>query len=452
MFAKIKDVAVAGGYHLMRSKGVNCPDCERKLDLPADMPEGGMDAVISCQHCGWSDSFSGLFSLSRGDHLAPKHSKPAGCCILESVDGETHTWMIPAKKRFNFLLLFAAIWLLFVGVFTAAIAFGNPTDSATGEPPDGWGYLFLLPFWVAGLGVAYAGLRMSFTELILRVDGEKVTLLRKFFGKVWGKSIARDDVGTVSLKVAYRKNNSPVYHIYVENGNGKDIKFGSNLEQDEKRWMLGQLQDVLGKGAVPLLAGGRLAEHESKGLEIVRVGHDSFRVKNKCLYGKRLIAGGLLALVVGGIIISQTMDWGSVDKDGGGVFRYVFNLFDLVSLLAVLFVVITAVGAIVWGIRMHGRVVDYEFNPHSLTVTTRWRQTQKKQRHEKNAFHKVKRTNSGSVNDAPRYRVVLVGKQNSVTVCSFEDNEASSLLVAWLEQWLAEDTQADGGYAKSMDA
>lgn len=451
MFKKIKNIAMKGGYRLALSKGADCPECGKKLHLPARMPEGGMDAVISCHHCGWSDSFSGLFSLSRGDHLGAKQSKPEETKILESVDGDRYTWLMPAKRRPNFMLFFSALWLLFIGFFTGVMVFGNPTDSSTGEPLGWWVYLFLVPFWAVGLGLAYVGLRQAFTELILRVDGREVTLLRKFFGRVWGKSIARDDVGTVSLKEAYRQNESPVYHVFVDNKNGKDIKFGSGLNHDEKRWMLGQLKVVLGQavatvaadGTVSSLAGMELDEYQGKGLEIKRVGRDGFRVKRRYGCGKWLITAGLFALVVAGVIFMKTVGEFSDDSGGEGVRWFLFNLFDYAGLIAVLVIVMVAAGVIAGGVWALGRVVVSEFGPDALTVTTRWRHNRKRQRYERSLFRKVRRSNSGHVNNDPRYRVVLIGTKKSVTVCGFENEEVSLLLKAWLEHWMREGIPAN---------
>ena len=187
MFNKIKNLAMQSGYRLLRAKGANCPECKYKLNLPAQIPDDGMDTMLTCSQCGWSDSLSGLFSLTRGDHLSAKTTKPDGCKILESVEMGTHTWLIPAKKRLNFLMFFSAFWLFATGFVVIGSLFGKVTDTSTGESVTGWGYLFFMPFLLVGLIAAYIGLRLAFTELILRVDGDKITLLRRFFGRVWGE-------------------------------------------------------------------------------------------------------------------------------------------------------------------------------------------------------------------------------------------------------------------------
>ena len=236
------------------------------------------------------------------------------------------------------------------------------------------------------------------------------------------------DFGGVSLAEAYRQNDSPVYQIEITNDKGKNIKFGSSLKHDEKRWLLGQLESVLDPVTDVEILGevARLDEYQSKGLEIKRVGDQDFRVTKNYLCGKWLILGGLFMMLVAGFIFVQTWSSSLHSSDGSGPLWFLFHLFDYVGLLATLVAAIVAAGVMAGGFWATGRVVVSEFNSDGVTVTTKWRQSRHKKRFSKEAFHKVKRSSSGHVNNEPRYRVTLVGNKKNLTVCGFANDEASS--------------------------
>jgi len=244
MFKKIVSSAKESGCQKLRERGVNCPECGSALRMPDHLPEAEFQMTLKCESCTWMGTLASLRSAGGNDYT-PLAMKPGDSRIKEVLGEERATWLIPAKKKMNFLMVFALIWLVmssfgFVGVLMEFLKSENGGDE--------WIGVLMLGFFVLiGLGVGYGGLRMAYTELLIRVGVDEVVLTRKFFKKMWDKKIPRELVGKVWMSEAYRQNDRPVYQIEIENedANGKNLKFGSSLSHDEKRWVLGGLREML---------------------------------------------------------------------------------------------------------------------------------------------------------------------------------------------------------------
>ena len=216
MFKKLISLASEKAYELLKKRGASCPDCAKPLTLPDHLPEAGYKSTIKCTHCSWMGSIGSLHRSSDDDHSAIQ-SKPSDSNIRESIGIQKATWLIPAKKKFNFLMFFGAIWITMISFATYGMITGGVNMEGGGEAPPWVAGLFLVPFWGVGLVVGYIGLRMAYTELLVRVDQSDVVLTRKFFKRIWDKSIPREHVGRVHLSESHKQNESSVYLIEIEN-------------------------------------------------------------------------------------------------------------------------------------------------------------------------------------------------------------------------------------------
>ena len=88
------------------------------------------------------------------------------------------------------------------------------------------------------------------------------------------------------------------------------------------------------------------------------------------------------------------------------------------------------IGAI--GISFLGGSEVFEFGDHELIWNKRKRgQSVKKKRYNRSSFTGVKRSNSGTVNNQPRYKVIVTGDKPAIVVSFVSADVADEL-----EQWI----------------
>jgi len=293
MFEKISDSLLEFSYQKMRKRVNKCPRCQEMLEMPLHLPEAKYESTISCSHCGWLGTLSDLGShlLNRNVEIEePLIVKPKQSQIREVLGDQKASWLIPAKKKINFLMVFGGIWTAFTSLFIVLMLTQNVQTSG-GNSGLWFAGLMLTLFFTIGLVIGYIGMRMSYTELLIRVDDEFVTLTRKFFNRMWDKRILRDKVKDVRLGEAYRQNEKPVYQVEIVDSDGAKHQFGSHLEHEEKRWLLTQIKSFLQVGDVAWRdAHGESekkvtidklpihSEISSQSLKIQKVGNEGFRI------------------------------------------------------------------------------------------------------------------------------------------------------------------------------
>ena len=449
VFSNMKRLAMRKGYALLRSKGANCPECGSSLDLPRELPEG--DDLLHCSACSWSGGMMDL--MASNDGWGEVREQPAGSKIVKSsMDGGTQ-WLMPASKKPNFLCFFALLWLGFVGFITFTLLFGT----VEGEDPVWVFLLFLIPFWAVGLGVGYGGLRMMLMESILVVDQSEVRLMQRLFGKVKLKRLGREEVKCVERYTAYSQNERPVYGLRIATGGKEKIAFGSRLKEDEKRWLLSELREVLDLqsrrkskvqstaqaaeygGAVSLISYEDLEEISEGGLEVKRVGYDGFRMKRKHQSGKWYLLGGVVGLVVSVFLFSEAFESLDLESEDFGLLDLVSLLFDVMPFVIGLVFGAMAIGALFAARHFMGLVEYFEFSPQELVVRkAKQGQRGKVTRYAKDVFHSATRRNTGHVNNDPRYSVSLKGRNKRVMIVGYVPGDRADRLVEWLELWLGD--------------
>ncbi len=426
MFKLVKRFSERKGYEHLRKKGTVCPECSSRLALPAEMPD-----EFVCDACGWSGGMMDL--MFYGAPANRVYEKPAKSKIIESKDDGSCSWLLPATKKINLMLVFATIWLVFIGVFTAIIVIAE-FDSFLIKIPV---LLFIFPFWLVGIAMGYFGLKSMLMESIVVVDRERVILLQKLFGKSKQTVLARELVTGVDTYEVYRRNNSSVPGVKVATAGKECLKFGSRLSRDEVFWLCAQLEQALdlpvGRQPEPgedvtATSGAsdfsQLAEIKESNLTLERVGHDGFRIKRKYSCSVHLAMGGLFAVLGACFLVYLGMDSSSLISN---VVPFVFAM--PIGLAAV--VLFFAANY------FSGRVKVYEFTSAELRFRESKRdQLGKEVCYQRDIFTKVELNRSGDMNNDPRYRVRLKGKKH-LDVVSFEKKEVAGQLADWLRLWLA---------------
>ncbi|BBC23633.1 serine/threonine protein kinase [Pseudanabaena sp. ABRG5-3] len=130
------------------------------------------------------------------------------------------------------LLIFAICWNGFL-VFWTSLA-----------SRAGFFALFSIPFWLVGIGMAYAALSTVFGKVRLIIGDRNFSLEWDILGakrRIQGKT---QDLRPLELKSFYEVNNQPVMQLCLNQG-VYSHKFGSGLSRVEKEWLMQEINDFL---------------------------------------------------------------------------------------------------------------------------------------------------------------------------------------------------------------
>lgn len=130
------------------------------------------------------------------------------------------------------LLTFAIFWNGFLVVWTL------------GASRAGFFALFSIPFWIIGIGMAYAALSTVFGKVRLIIGDRSFSIDWDILGvkrRIYGKT---QDLRQIELKSAYEVNNQPVMQLCLNQGVYAH-KFGSGLSRVEKEWLMQEINGFL---------------------------------------------------------------------------------------------------------------------------------------------------------------------------------------------------------------
>jgi len=240
---------------------LNCPRCG---SAPAEVP-AEPDDLLCCDTCANVGSVAewGEATDPAGDPAGRTDEvlrRPPWIERLGEPPGDCE-WRLPASGKSGGLLVFAGIWCAIVGVisggFLLALVGGGTLE---GNLPT-WALIpFFGVFWAVGAGMLYAGLRAKHASHVLTVGLSRVSLRRRLFGRESEQAIPREGLGRAAKVSFYQQNNEPVFGIELRSSGGK-IRFGSSLSNDEKDWLIQDINAVLTApqataGAAEMPAGG----------------------------------------------------------------------------------------------------------------------------------------------------------------------------------------------------
>ncbi|GBO56205.1 serine/threonine kinase [Pseudanabaena sp. lw0831] len=164
-----------------------------------------------------------------------QYPKPLGSRIeLKKTDSSLKIEIPPAGLRGEgvSILSFAVFWNGFLIVWTSMAL------------RAGFFALFSIPFWIVGIGIAYAGLSIAFGKVCLVISDRTFSIDWDILGikrHVQGKT---QDLRQIELKSSYEVNNQPVMELRLNQGIYAH-KFGLGLSRPEKEWLLQQINDFL---------------------------------------------------------------------------------------------------------------------------------------------------------------------------------------------------------------
>ena len=164
-----------------------------------------------------------------------QYPKPLGSRIeLKNTDSVLKVEIPPTGLRGDgaSILSFAIFWNGFLIVWTSLAL------------RAGLFALFSIPFWIIGIGMAYAGLSIVFGKVCLVISDRSFSIDWDVLGikrHVQGKT---QDLRQVELKSSYEVNNQPVMELRLNQGIYVH-KFGLGLSRPEKEWLMQEINDFL---------------------------------------------------------------------------------------------------------------------------------------------------------------------------------------------------------------
>jgi len=203
---------------------MNCPSCG------AELAEKGIDldaGTAQCFECG----HVAKLSVGPSEYVEPRVEKPANARAV--VDGSRPGQIalyVPGGGG-CFFLFFAAFWL----AITAAVTVGAVASK------ESFSILFMVPFWVVGIGVLLMGLFIRFGVTGVYIDREQFIVTKTLWGKGWTRRGLSREISSIRLAEAYKQNERPVMAVQIAVGQ-KTYTFGSFLKDDEKAWLVSELR------------------------------------------------------------------------------------------------------------------------------------------------------------------------------------------------------------------
>ena len=135
---------------------------------------------------------------------------------------------------------FAVMWNGFMAVFSAIML----SEFWNARHIELFLILFLGVFWLVGIILLIAWIRMRFTRLYLLLEKDRLVIQRKLIGTS-NRELPLTSVSKATLEESYAVNNVPVYAVTVH-GEGRNESFGTGLPSDDKEFLAREINAFLG--------------------------------------------------------------------------------------------------------------------------------------------------------------------------------------------------------------
>lgn len=415
-------------YGVALKKGVSCPDCGERLELPSKMPEGGFKGRFSCQYCEWKGSLLDTFEMGRMPD-SPLKEKPVG----SRIEKKGNRWVIPGTGKPNGEWFFSLVWLLFCFVFLGVVPF-------FGENGPGWfGVLFMVPFLGVGFWLLYLAARKTFRKIEVRINSADVKVTKRFLWMIREERVPRRKVGGVELDCSHDGENGRSFDLVIGRVEGDPLEVETEISTDEMRWLLGEWRETLGITEVEVEEENVKVQFtgkpiQAKGVELEPKENGVFFLTIRNRLAPWLIGVGAVMTIVGCAMVFRP---GIGGGDGSGVFRFFDYLFTGIGFLFALIPLIGGMVALGWGLRTFGDVRKYVFYRDRIEFAKvkRGGRIFDGKTWSRSEMSRVVVNRTGESNGEPRYQVQMRGEEN-VSLVSFAPIEVAEELEGWIRNWL----------------
>ncbi|HMP00202.1 MAG TPA: hypothetical protein PKE26_13930 [Kiritimatiellia bacterium] len=210
-----------------------CPACD--IRIPKEnihVPEG----MCACPACG--EVYRIADFLRDDPDEAYRIERPAYSEIETLRSGESFAIHIPPlgfRSPARFMLFFTLFWNT-MAWFMWIMAIRDRELIPI---------LFMIPFILIGLVTLGIFLFFLRGKTHVLIDDKKMSVIRSLFGFTYRRDVTRSDIAAITHDVVYAQNYQPVYGIGIKRTSGKTIKFGANLTEEERKWLIGEIRFFL---------------------------------------------------------------------------------------------------------------------------------------------------------------------------------------------------------------
>ncbi len=207
---------------------VHCPHC--KAELPAD----SINIAKGIAHCRPCNEIIDLSAFDMGGEDVALVEKPEWSKIESFVTRDEMGLILP-PLGFRGVTLFFLMFTTFWNAISWTMFIASLNSGELG------GTLFMIPFLAIGAITFAIFLYLLKGEVAILINRNEVSISRTIFGKSFSKVRSYDDLQGVSMVECYRSNDVPKYGIGLDFKGASDIKFGSTLKEEEKQWILSEV-------------------------------------------------------------------------------------------------------------------------------------------------------------------------------------------------------------------
>jgi hypothetical protein len=219
-----------------------CPKCSQQI--PADGVNVAQ-GIAFCKLCAEAFSIGTLVRNEPARLAQPENTK-----VVLTRAGDKIAVALPrggfrgAGCFFTFFSLIwnGITWPIFIANLLGLVKTQNSSGNMVAQGFDVFVALFLIPFILVGLVTFCAALYCIYGEVTLAMDREQVLFQRQVFGWKWERTYPLADITDIRLTEAYKQNDEPVYGVGIHLSSKRmPLTFGSNLSDEEKNWLVGEL-------------------------------------------------------------------------------------------------------------------------------------------------------------------------------------------------------------------
>jgi len=407
---------------MARKKGqMPCPECGEAQKVPPRQTE-----VATCTACGFRGSHNewAIRLLNAEDEGYPNPDIPPADTRItrKELAPGTVAWEIPPSGKAGGLLGFGIIWTAFICFWTVGVILG----SDEGDGGNLTGPLFSIPFWAVGIGMLYFGLRAKYAFHLLMVDPKTVVLARSFFKRTSRKALRRSTLKSAEKKEFYQQNYTPVYGVEIKGKDGK-IRFGTTLREEEKNWLVADLQRILFPEQVKAKTPPSTEESAEQAAASAPKKIKPFSVD----FPPARAPGSAGGLFVGFLVVGGFIAVGIFFLKDAGFFRWIWLGGNSLFALGMIAAALTS-----W--RNRNRVLRVRGDRSGIHIETlRGRVPLKEERMDYEPGIQVHSYNTGRNGNTSMVRIELLGKTTVIPLLKWYPEEAAQEPIAELREALS---------------